>query len=258
MTVELTIDGPVARITLSRPEKLNALTLEMREALRDHFARIRFDDSIRAVIVTGAGGNFCSGADVTRMNQAQDIRGDRQRLQAGSHAFIRTMHAMEKPLIAAVPGVAAGIGWSIALACDIIVAAEDARFGAVFRRIGLAPDGGMAWFLARRIGVPRAKELAFSGRIIGAEEALRLGLVERLVPLAELLAKAQDLAADLASGPTFAFGLTKKLFDKAVAPGLEEFLELELLVQPSLRLTADHEEGVAAFKEKRPPVFTGR
>jgi 2-(1,2-epoxy-1,2-dihydrophenyl)acetyl-CoA isomerase len=206
MTVELTIDGLVATVTLNRPEKLNALTLEMREALRDHFARIRFDDSIRAVIVTGTGGNFCSGADVTRMNQAQDIRGDRQRLQAGSHAFIRTMHAMEKPIIAAVPGVAVGIGWSIALACDIVVAAEDARFGAVFRRIGLAPDGGMTWFLARRIGVPRAKELAFSGRIIGAEEAFRVGLVEHLVPAAELLAKAKDLAADLASGPTLRSG----------------------------------------------------
>ena len=258
MTVELTIHGPVATITLNRPEKLNALTVEMREALRDHFARIRFDDTIRAAVVTGAGGNFCSGADVTRMNRAHDIRADRQRLQAGSHAFIRTMHAIEKPLVAAVPGVAVGIGWSIALACDIIVAAEDARFGAVFRRIGLAPDGGMAWFLARRASVPRAKELAFSARILGAEEALRLGLVEHVVPTGELLAKARELADDLASGPTFAFGLAKKLFDRALAPSLEEFLELELLVQPSLHASTDHAEGVAAFKERRNPGFTGR
>jgi 2-(1,2-epoxy-1,2-dihydrophenyl)acetyl-CoA isomerase len=168
------------------------------------------------------------------------------------------MHGIEKPLIAAVPGVAVGIGWSIALACDIIVAAEDSRFGAIFRRIGLAPDGGMAWFLARRAGVPRAKEIAFSARMLGAEEALRLGLVEHLVPTGKLLIKARELAADLASGPTFAFGMAKKLFDKAIAPSLEDFLELELLVQPSLRASADHGEGVAAFKQKRQPAFTGR
>jgi len=258
MTVELAIDGAVARVTLNRPERMNALTVEMREAMRDHFTRIRFDDAIRAVIVTGAGGNFCAGADVGGMGGPNDIRAARQRLQYGSHSFMRVMHATEKPVIAAVQGVAVGIGWSIALACDLIVAAEDVRFGAVFRRIGLAPDGGMPWFLARRVGVPRAKELAFSGRMVGAEEALRVGLVEYAVPKEGLMGKAGELAADLAAGPTFAFALTKKLFEKAVGPSLEDFLDLEVMVQPSLHQTADHEEGVSAFKEKRKPTFRGR
>ena len=139
----------------------------------------------------------------------------------------------------------------------MIVAAEDARFGATFRRVGLAPDGGAAWFLARRVGPARGKELAFSGRIVGAEEALRLGLAEFVVPADTLADRAGELAGEYAAGPTFALGLAKRLFDRAMGPGLEEFLEYESLVQPQLHETADHREGVAAFKAKRPPHFTG-
>ncbi|MGH7153954.1 MAG: enoyl-CoA hydratase/isomerase family protein, partial [Acetobacteraceae bacterium] len=257
MSVDLIVEGAIATVILNRPERMNALTVEMRELMRDHFSHIRFDDSIRAVIVTGAGTNFCSGADVGRMGGHSDIRASRQRLQYGSHSFIRLMHATEKPVIAAVQGVAVGVGWSIALACDIIVAADTARFSQVFRRVGLAPDGGAAWFLARRIGVPRAKELAFSGQMVGAEEALRLGLVEHVVPADQLSVRAAELAADFASGPTFALGLAKKMFDKAIAPSLEDFLDLEAMVQPALNQTTDHAEGVAAFREKRKPSFTG-
>ncbi|MDE2580658.1 MAG: enoyl-CoA hydratase/isomerase family protein [Rhodospirillales bacterium] len=257
MAVDLILDGPVARLVLNRPERMNALSMEMRAELRDHLIRVRDDGAIRAAILTGAGTHFCAGADVGKMGEARSLRADRARLQRGSHTVVRLLHDIEKPIIAAVSGVAVGVGWSYALACDLIVAAEDARFGATFRRVGLAPDGGCAWFLARRVGPARGKELAFSGRIVAADEALRLGLVEYVVPGDTLLDKARELAADYAAGPTFALGLAKRMFDRATGPGLDEFLDYESLVQPQLHDTEDHREGVAAFKEKRPPRFTG-
>ncbi len=257
MTVTLSIEGPVATITLDRPERMSALTMEMRAGLAAHLERVRDDAAIRAAILTGGGAHFCAGADVGRMGEDSSIRAGRARLQRGSHTVVKLLHTIEKPILAAVAGVAVGVGWSYALACDMIVAAEDARFGATFRRLGLAPDGGAAWFLARRIGIPRAKELAFAGRIVPAEEASRLGLVEYVVPRAALMEKARALAAEFAAGPTFALGLTKRMFDRAVGPSLEDFLELESMVQPQLHHSADHTEGVAAFKEKRPPRFVG-
>jgi 2-(1,2-epoxy-1,2-dihydrophenyl)acetyl-CoA isomerase len=143
------------------------------------------------------------------------------------------------------------------MGCDLIVASETARFSQVFRRIGLAPDGGAIWFLSKRIGVARAKELVFTARFVEAAEALSLGLVNYVVPDGDLMAKAEALAADLASGPTFAFGMAKKMFAMANST-YEDFLDLESLVQPQLGQTEDHREGVAAFKEKRQPKFKGR
>ena len=216
MSVDLTIDGAVAKVVLNRPEKLNALSVEMRERLCDYFARLRFDDQVRVVIVTGAGRGFCSGADVDRMaGQPHDLRADRERMQRGGHTFIRALHAIEKPVIAAVRGPAVGIGWSIALACDLVVASKTARFSQIFRRVGLAPDGGAIWFLTRRIGMAKAKELVFSARFVEAEEALALGLVNQVVEDGELMAKTEELAADLAGAPTFALGLAKKLLRPA-------------------------------------------
>jgi 2-(1,2-epoxy-1,2-dihydrophenyl)acetyl-CoA isomerase len=259
MSVDLTIDGAVATIVLNRPEKLNALTVEMRETLAEMFVRLRFDDAVRAVVVTGAGRAFCSGADVDRMaEQAEDLRAGRERMQRGAHTFIRALHAIEKPVIAAVRGPAVGIGWSLALACDVVVAAKSARFSQIFRRIGLAPDGGAIWFLTRRIGMAKAKELVFSARFVEAEEALALGLVNHVVEDDELETKAAALAADFAAAPTFALGLAKKLFHAAVGPSLDEYLEIESLVQPQLHHTQDNAEGVAAFRDKRPPKFVGR
>ena len=174
MSVDLIIEGPVAKVVLNRPEKLNALTHEMRAQLRDYTQQLRFDENVRAIIVTGEGRAFCTGADVGRM-QRGGLRAERERMQGGSHQFLRTLHATEKPVIAAVRGPTVGIGWSIALACDLIVASETARFSQVFRRIGLAPDGGAIWFLTRRIGLARAKELVFTARFVEAQEALSLG-----------------------------------------------------------------------------------
>ena len=259
MSVDLTVEGAIAKVVLNRPEKLNALSVEMRESLCDYFARLRFDDRVRVVIVTGAGRGFCSGADVDRMaGRPDDLRADRERMQRGGHTFIRALHAIEKPVIAAVRGPTVGIGWSIALACDLIVASETARFSQIFRRIGLAPDGGAIWFLTRRIGMAKAKELVFTARFVEAQEALSLGLVNEVVPDDQLMVRAEELVADLASGPTFAFGLAKKLFHMASAPSYEDFLDMEAFVQPQLDQTEDHREGVAAFREKRKPNFVGR
>ena len=256
MTVDLRIEGAIAKVVLNRPERLNALTWDMRQQLREHFSELRFNDAIRAIIVTGEGRAFCTGADVGGMER-KDLKGEREKLAGGSHLYMRALHAIEKPVIAAVRGPTVGIGWSIAMGCDMVIASETARFSQIFRRIGLAPDGGAIWFLTKRIGMARAKELVFTGRFVDAREALALGLVNQVVPDAELEAKADELAADLATGPTFAFGLAKKMFNMANGT-YEEFLDLENFVQPQLGQTEDHREGVAAFKEKRKPVFKGR
>ncbi|HJU18260.1 MAG TPA: enoyl-CoA hydratase-related protein [Stellaceae bacterium] len=257
MTVELTIDGAVAKITLNRPDKLNALTVEMRDLLGQYFHRAGTDEAVRAVVVTGAGRGFCAGADIGGMGAGHDLRAGRQRFQQGGQAFIRTLHRIEKPVIAAVRGPAVGIGWSIALACDLVVASRTARFSQIFRNIGLAPDGGGIWFLARRIGLPRVKELVFSGRLVEAEEALALGLVNEVVDDERLEARAEELAAELAEGPTFALGLAKMLCNYAAGPSLDDYLALESLVQPQLHQTADNAEGRAAFRERRKPRFVG-
>jgi 2-(1,2-epoxy-1,2-dihydrophenyl)acetyl-CoA isomerase len=255
--VELHIENAVATVVLNRPERLNALTDEMRALLLEHFTRLRHDDDVRAIIVTGAGTAFCSGADVGAMGQS-DLRARRQRIQRGAHAYIGMLHSIEKPVIAAVRGVAVGVGMSIAMACDFIVASETARFSQIFRRIGLGPDGGAAWFLAQRVPMPVAKELMFSARMVEAPEALSIGLVNHVVPDAALMEKVRAMAEDYAAGPTFALGLAKKLLHVAASTSLEAFLEMESMTQPQLQVSADHAEGVAAFREKRKPRFTGR
>ena len=257
MSVELGVRGAVATITLNRPEKKNALTKEMREALIERFQQVRFDHAIRAVILTGAGDAFCTGADVGQMGSA-DLLESRQRLQSLSHTYMRILHAMEKPVIAAVRGHAVGIGWSLVLGCDIAIASETAKFAQIFRKIGLGPDGGAIWYLLRRLGMNRAKELVFTARTVAAAEALSLGLVNEVVADADLMTRAEAFAEEMAEGPTFALGLAKKLFHMASGPSLEDFLEMESMVQPQLNQTSDHHEGVAAFREKRKAKFKGR
>jgi len=256
MRVDLIIEGAVAKVVLNRPERLNALTWEMRQQLREHFTELRFNETSRAIIVTGERRSFCTGADVGGM-QRQDLKGERGKLQRGSHSYMRVLTAIEKPVIATVRGSTVGIGWSIAMGCDLIVASATARFSQVFRKIGLAPNGGAIWFLTRRIGLARAKELVFAACFVDAREALSLDQANYVVPDNELMAKAEEPAADVASGPTFAFGMAKKMFAMANA-SYEDFLDVESLVQPALGQTADHREGVAAFKEKRPPHLQGR
>jgi 2-(1,2-epoxy-1,2-dihydrophenyl)acetyl-CoA isomerase len=255
MSIELTIDGAVATITINRPEKKNALILSMRQALADAAEQVNADPAIRAVVITGAGTDFCSGADVTEMGGG-GINGSfyRVRLMA---KMIRSLARIQKPVIAAVRGVSVGAGWSIAMACDVVIASETARFCQIFKKIALAPDAGAVWFLTRYVGLQKAKELVYSARFVSASEALELGLVSRVVADDQLLAEAHALAREYAEAPTIALGIAKRMFDVASTTTLDEFLDHEASMQPLVVTSTDFKEGASAFKEKRPAQFTG-
>ena len=245
----------VASITLDRADKLNALVPEMRDALGTYFEQAAGDPAVRAVLLQGAGRGFCAGGDVGRMAEFTPASG-RAVLQM-AHRMIRNLVNIEKPVIAAVRGPAVGIGWSLALACDLVIASDTARFAQVFRNIGLVPDGGAIWFLTQYLGALRAKELVFSGRRIDAQEALALGLVTRVVPDGELDTVALQTARDYAAGPTYALGLDKQLFRLMHQPGLETLLDAEAWAQGQALASEDHAEGIRAFREKRAPRFKG-
>jgi 2-(1,2-epoxy-1,2-dihydrophenyl)acetyl-CoA isomerase len=249
-------EGAVAHVTLNRPDRLNALTDAMRARLAALFTELGQDDSVRVVILDAAGRGFCASGDVSNMGRFTAVSG-RDRLRS-AHRMIRAIADIEKPVIAAVRGPVAGIGWSMALACDIIVASETAVFSQVFRHVGLVPDGGAIYFLVRVLGVLRAKELVYTGRKMLASEAMQLGLVTRLVADDQLEAEAAELANSLASGPGFAFGVVKKMFRSMNVPSLEACLDAETWAQGITLMSEDHQEGVAAFKEKRKPRFDAR
>jgi 2-(1,2-epoxy-1,2-dihydrophenyl)acetyl-CoA isomerase len=255
MSIELTRTGAVATITLNIPQRRNALTFELREALHARLLEVEADASIRAVVLTGEGSSFCSGADVEAMQQGGMI--DSRARMKHSHALIRTLYRLEKPVIAAVRGHAVGFGWSLALACDFVLASDTAKFSQIFARVGLAPDGGAVYFLTRLIGHARAKELVYSARMVPAQEAFDLGLANRMVPDADLMHAAGQWAQELAASPTFALALAKRMFEAGSAPSLDQFLETELLMQPQLKELHDHAEGKLAFREKRAPRFAG-
>jgi 2-(1,2-epoxy-1,2-dihydrophenyl)acetyl-CoA isomerase len=257
MSVELAKRDGIATVTLNRPDKLNALTDEMYVQLIDMFTELTADDAVRAVVMTGKGRGFCSGSDVGGMLKSDMVEG-RRRLQQRHHRMIRSIAYLEKPVIAAVRGPVAGIGFSIALACDLIVASETARFSQIFKNIGLIPDGGSVFFLTQYLGIARAKELVYTARMLPAQEAKEWGIVSRVVPDGELETAATGLAAELANSATFALGLAKKMFQAMYVPTLETLLETENLSQSLARLTEDHREGVTAFRDKRKPKFTGR
>lgn len=256
MSIELKYQGNVAIVTLNRPDKLNALTDEMYRRVTELFTEFRTDDKVRAVVVTGAGRAFCSGSDVTSMVNTNLVEG-RARMQT-RHAMITAIANLEKPVIAAVRGVAAGIGFSVAMACDLIVAADNAKFSQIFKKIGLVPDGGSIYFLVQRVGIARAKELVYTARMLPAEEAREWGIINRVVPDAEMESSALALAQELAESATFTLALAKKMFQAMYVPTLETHLEQENLCQGIAKLTEDHIEGVTAFKEKRVAVFKGR
>jgi 2-(1,2-epoxy-1,2-dihydrophenyl)acetyl-CoA isomerase len=254
--IDVKHEGAVTIVTLNRPDKLNAMTDEMYNRLTELFTQFQTDNNVRAVIITGAGRAFCSGSDVTTMVNTNLVAG-RVRMQT-RHAMINALVNLEKPVIAAVRGAAVGIGFSIAMACDLVIAADTAKFSQIFKKIGLIPDGGSIFFLVQRIGVARAKELVYTARMLPAEEAREWGIINRVVPDAELEANALALAQELAGSATFALALAKKMFQSMHTPNLEAHLEQENLCQTIAKLTDDHIEGVTAFKEKRAAVFKGR
>lgn len=256
MSVGYELRDAVAVITLERPEKLNALTVEMREALGTRFEAAGRDPAVRAVLLGAQGPAFCASGDVNRMGAFTAASG--RELLKLAHRMVRNLANVEKPVVAAVRGAVAGIGWSMALASDAIVASDTAKFSMVFRHVGLAPDGGAVYFLAQHLGLLRAKEIVYSGRRLDAAEAQALGLVTKVVPDAELEAAAWEQAQAFARGPTFAFGAAKKMFKMAYEPSLESFLDAEAWAQGLALLTDDHREGAQAFLEKRKPVFQGR
>jgi 2-(1,2-epoxy-1,2-dihydrophenyl)acetyl-CoA isomerase len=256
MNVRLDKDGAIATLTLDRPERLNAMADPMWDALHGHLATIAADEAIRAVILTGAGRAFCSGGDVTGMAKS-DIVSGRARSQR-RHRAVLALYNLEKPVIAAVRGAVYGIGNALALACDVVIASDTTKFSMAFKKVGIVPDGGAIFFLTQNLGVARAKELVYTARVVPAAEALELGLVARVVPDATLEAEARALAVEMAESASYALALAKKMFHSMYVPTLEQLLELETLASGAARLTHDHQEGVAAFKEKRPPKFLGK
>lgn len=255
MTITVARQGAVAVVTLDRPETKNAITNEMRGQLYGAFEEIALDHEVRAVILTGAGGDFCSGMDVGGMGRG-GVTGSMDRMHT-LNRIARAIHTLKKPTIAAVPGICVGVGLSYALACDIVLAAEKAKFAAIFRNIGLAPDGGLVWHLRQRMGVQQAKELVYSGRIVRADEAVALGLALEKVADDALMDRAMELAASFAAGPTIALGLAKRQFDLAWNASFDQYLDMEATMQPIASRTEDHEEGLNAFREKRKPEFRG-
>jgi 2-(1,2-epoxy-1,2-dihydrophenyl)acetyl-CoA isomerase len=252
--VEVARDGAVQTITLNRPEVLNAFNRALHKALREALKEAR-DPEVRAVVLTGAGRGFSAGQDLKEFGEAGDI-GDA--LRDTYHPNVLAIRALEKPVIAAVNGVCAGAGLSLACVCDLRVAADDASFVPGFIGIGLVPDAGGTYFLHRLLGASRAFEWMSSNRRLSAAEAHGWGLVSEVVEADTLQSRAAELAASYAALPTRGIGMTKRLFDHAAGATLEQQLELEAQLQAAATQTEDFREGVAAFLEKRGPRFTGR
>jgi 2-(1,2-epoxy-1,2-dihydrophenyl)acetyl-CoA isomerase len=255
MSITVEKQGPVAIVTLDRPPTKNAITQEMRGELYGAFEEIALDHDIRAAILTGAGGDFCSGMDVTGMGGG-GVTGSMDRMHT-LNRIARAIYSLKKPTIAAVPGICVGVGFSYAMACDIVLAAEKAKFAAIFRNIALAPDGGLVWHLRQVLGLQKAKELIYSGRIVRADEAVDLGLALEKVADEALIDRALELASSFAAGPTVAMGLAKRQFDLSWNASFDQYLDMEATMQPIASRTEDHEEGLQAFREKRKPQFRG-
>jgi 2-(1,2-epoxy-1,2-dihydrophenyl)acetyl-CoA isomerase len=253
--VETARDGGVLTLTLNRPDTLNAFNRAMHEALAGALREAR-DPEVRAVVLTGAGRGFCVGQD---LNEFRDAPGDiGARLRGNYHPNILALRRLEKPVLAAVNGPAAGAGLSFACACDLRIAADSATFVPAFVSIGLVPDSGGTFFVSRLLGPARAFEWLTSGRTLTAAEAHAWGLVSEVVEADSLAARAAELASGLAAMPTRGIGMTKRLVDQAAGSTLEDQLEREAQLQTAATRSEDFREGVHAFLEKREPRFTGR
>lgn len=251
------LDG-IATLTMNRPEARNALDIRMREELVGALDEIERDPAARVVVLTGAGGHFSAGGDVKTMAAHRHTAAEgRERVEL-LNRFVLRLFNFPKPTIAMVDGFAVGAGCNIALGCDMIVASDRAKFGEVFLKIGLVPDGGGTWLLQRLVGLAKAKEMVLTAEIIDAAEALRIGLVNRVVPASELETATRALAGKIAAGPPLAASLAKSLLNRAATVDLAAALEGEAFGQSNAISSEDHVEGVRAFLEKRVPKFQGR
>lgn len=266
MTQELleSIENGIATLTMNRPEARNALTREMMQALAEALPRLAADPAVRAVVLTGAGHAFCSGGDVkgfakraaggaSDMTFDQKVTDLRMRMDTS-----RWLHEMPKPTLAVIPGAAAGAGLSLALACDMRIAADDAKFTTAFSKIGVSGDFGGSYFLNHLVGAARARELYFSGRVVLPDEALQIGMVNRVVPAAQLAEAARGWAAELAALPTVAVGYMKRNLNVGLRASLSDVLDTEAIHMIRTFETDDHKGAAVAFVEKRPPQFKGR
>ena len=253
-------DNAVSWITLNRPEAMNALTWDQRERVIALLAAASADPGVRAVVITATGRGFCAGADLRgAASGGERVAGDVARtIRLGAQRLIAAVLDCEKPVIAAVNGTAAGIGAHLAFACDLVLAAESAKFIEVFARRGLVPDGGGAYLLPRLVGPQRAKELMFFGDALTAADAERLGLVNRVVPAQDLQKTAREWAERLAAGPTRALALTKQLVNASLDTDRATAFAAEAAAQEINMTTADANEGVASFVERRSPDYQGR
>lgn len=259
-TVLTALADGVLRLTLNRPDKLNSLNEEMHLALRAGFERAHADSAVRAVLLTGAGRGFCAGQDLgdrdpRKGGAAPDLG---HTLETFYNPTLRLIRSLEKPVICAVNGTAAGAGANIAFGCDVVLAARSAKFIQAFAKIGLVPDAGGSWLLTRTLGEARAKGLAMTAEPLSAEKAAEWGLIWRAVDDDRLMAEAEALAASLAAGPTLGLGLTKRLIHAAHVNAFEAQLDAERDCQRTAGRSADYAEGVTAFLEKRKAEFSGR
>jgi 2-(1,2-epoxy-1,2-dihydrophenyl)acetyl-CoA isomerase len=249
----------VLKITLNRPDKLNALTDSMLQELQAAFKMAAGDRATRCVLLTGAGKGFCPGQDLANVQEmSRDGKPDYgNHVRANYNPLVLAMTRLPKPIVAAINGVAAGAGMSLALACDVRIASEKASFLQAFINIGLVPDSGSTWLLPRLVGRQRALDLMLSGRKLSAAEALEWGLVNQVVAPEQLMEEAAKTAVRYAAAPTFAIGQIKQNLDYAESHSLEELLTLEAKSQAECGLSADHQEGIRAFLEKRTPAYRG-
>ena len=249
--------GPLATITLNRPDARNAIDLTMRQELVAALDEVEADAAARVLILTGSGGHFCAGGDVKTMRQRRQTAAEgRARVQMLNTMVLRLVD-FPRPTIAMVDGYAVGAGTNLALCCDLVVASDRAKFGELFNKIGLVPDGGGTWLLSRLVGLARAKELIFTGDVFDAGEAARIGLVNRVVPVGELEKVTRALAEKIASGSPAVLRLAKHMVNRAATSDLAAALDLEAYSQGLAIASDDHQEGLAAFFDKRPPKFIG-
>lgn len=252
------VQDSVLTLTLNRPGRLNAFSGEMIEQLTKAVKEAETDDNVRVIVLAGAGRSFSAGGDVKSMDSRSASAQDMYAHLGRMNDCILAIKSSPKPVIAAVHGFATGAGFNLALACDLIVAADDSKFALSFSKVGLISDAGGSYFLPRLIGPHLAKQFFFSGESISAKRLYELGVINELYPIDALQEETIKLASNLANGPGVAHGMMKKLIDHAMTASLDEMLEQERITQTMMMTTEDHKEGVAAFKEKRNPEFKGK